>query len=782
MLEKIFKNKTVGFYVGLAVSVYALVIAIYYGTYTAGFDLLNVGVLIMMLLGSILQFVFLFVPESKFTSWIPLVRTILFAISFALLLSEWMMLVVYYLTDSYDLAGTQADGQVLLTLIILFAVATIVSIVTCFLKQTKVLPKEQQEKVDESWNTFKTNTKTFVVNHKTGVIISGVSVVALILVVVLFFTLLFPILTAVRVTEIKLSENEIELYETKQVRLSAEALPENADNLEILWSSSNENVATVDSLGFVTAISEGEAVIVAKAAGGNVEANCTVTVLDLFAEELDVTKMPDKTLYVKGEKLDTTGIVIEATLNNGEKFTVTDECTFTPEVVNEDVQTITASYTYGDKTATTTFDVLGSLVFEELQITTPPDKLHYIKGETLDTSGIVVKAKYNGGTEIVDVTNECKFDVTTVTEDKQTVTVSYDSGGLTRTATFEVYGDVVLNGIKINRLPDRTHYKSGEKFSPSGMNIVLDYTNREPVKVNVSECTFDVTTVTQTQKVTVSYKAGDKTVTAQFDVYADIVEVSTKEELVQKLQDPTVSAIRWDINTPLAVESITVDRDLTLEGIVDTKSVTIAEGKKLTVVGKIWNLSKDKLTVSGGGELDLRNVFLPAESGEKSQQYAKTKAAIYSSGELEINGIKMYATNGMYSAGAMTINSCDMYLDIHWRTNSNKDSNNGVETGSGDLNITNSTVNIMQCVAGAMSQRAALQPKGKIVIDGSTVNVGSDDRTVSPGKFGYFGYKNSTTVKNNSTVTIFADYLLDKGSMKPSKDATSEVYFNGKSI
>ena len=66
-------------------------------------------------------------------------------------------------------------------------------------------------------------------------------------------------------------------------------------------------------------------------------------------------KKPTKLEYTAGESIDTTGAVVEATWESGEKSDVTDDCTFTPSsaLTTSDTE-ITASYTYSQVTKTAT--------------------------------------------------------------------------------------------------------------------------------------------------------------------------------------------------------------------------------------------------------------------------------------------------------------------------------------------------------------------------------------------------------------------------------------------
>lgn len=81
----------------------------------------------------------------------------------------------------------------------------------------------------------------------------------------------------VAVTEVRLDKPSAELEVGGTLALTATVEPANATNKDVSWSSSDENVATVEN-GTVTAVAVGTAVITVKTADGGKEAKCTITV------------------------------------------------------------------------------------------------------------------------------------------------------------------------------------------------------------------------------------------------------------------------------------------------------------------------------------------------------------------------------------------------------------------------------------------------------------------------------------------------------------------------
>ena len=103
---------------------------------------------------------------------------------------------------------------------------------------------------------------------------------------------------AVPVTGISLSKTKLPLEIGQSEILSATITPSNSTNKNVIWTSSNEDVAVVNANGKVSAIGAGSAVITAKSEDGSHTAECNVS----------VTK---PTVRVTGVKLNKTGVTLE---------------------------------------------------------------------------------------------------------------------------------------------------------------------------------------------------------------------------------------------------------------------------------------------------------------------------------------------------------------------------------------------------------------------------------------------------------------------------------------
>lgn len=87
-----------------------------------------------------------------------------------------------------------------------------------------------------------------------------------------------------RATGIKLNAAKLELSVGQQKQLTATVLPEHASNRNVVWSSANSGVASIDQNGNVTAVAAGSAVVTATSEDGGFTASATVVVKAVLPE------------------------------------------------------------------------------------------------------------------------------------------------------------------------------------------------------------------------------------------------------------------------------------------------------------------------------------------------------------------------------------------------------------------------------------------------------------------------------------------------------------------
>lgn len=160
---------------------------------------------------------------------------------------------------------------------------------------------------------------------------------------------------------------------------------------------------------------------------------------------IEVTTAPTKTSYKAGEKINLSGMVVKASFSDGSSQDITSQCTFSPSAgttVYENTTKINVTWVWDKVNVTykTSQAITVTRVLSSIAITTQPTKMNYTKGETLNLSGMVVKATFNSGNSAV-VTSYTTSPVngsTLNTTGTITVTVSYSENGVTKTASTTV--------------------------------------------------------------------------------------------------------------------------------------------------------------------------------------------------------------------------------------------------------------------------------------------------------------------------------------------------------
>lgn len=141
-------------------------------------------------------------------------------------------------------------------------------------------------------------------------------------------------------------------------------------------------------------------------------------VSDVSVKSIEVTTKPTKLEYYDYEEFDPTGVVVTATLSNGNMVNVSDY-TVTHDAFAGPTTEITVSY----GGVSTTFDV-NIVMLESIAVTTLPTKMSYYNKELFDPEGMVVTATFsNGDTEVI---TDYTCSPETLVYPDSTVTVTFD--------------------------------------------------------------------------------------------------------------------------------------------------------------------------------------------------------------------------------------------------------------------------------------------------------------------------------------------------------------------
>lgn len=270
-----------------------------------------------------------------------------------------------------------------------------------------------------------------------------------------------PLTEDVLVTSISLSQNEIAFRATETIQLTATVGEDNAVNKDVIWKSSDENIATVDETGLVTAIAVGHAEITAKAADGSgIRDICAVTVNPTAVESITLSQTA--ATLKKNRELSLEAAILPATATVKElNWTSSD-----PTKATVDADGVVKTLLTGDVTITAAAkDDSGVAATLALTVIAPS------RGDSNDNDVVNVTDAVNTANYAVgkDVAKFC-FEAADVNNDKS-ITVADASGTISIIMT---QTEVTANALACARAMTRTEVEMDK--------LVIDDFNAAPGK------------------------------------------------------------------------------------------------------------------------------------------------------------------------------------------------------------------------------------------------------------------------------------------------------------
>lgn len=167
------------------------------------------------------------------------------------------------------------------------------------------------------------------------------------------------------VTGISLDKSELSLDQGATATLTATVEPADAGNKKVNWTSSNEQVATVDN-GVVTAVGAGTATITAKTEDGNFTATCAVTVTGANVPVTGITLGSAPSAIIAGDEITLTATVTpDYATDKTVTWTTSNEAVATVDangvVTAVGAGSVTITAAAGEVSATKTFKVYDNL-------------------------------------------------------------------------------------------------------------------------------------------------------------------------------------------------------------------------------------------------------------------------------------------------------------------------------------------------------------------------------------------------------------------------------------
>ena len=215
-----------------------------------------------------------------------------------------------------------------------------------------------------------------------------------------------------------------------------------ANATDVIWMTSSNSKVSI-SMHKIISQSAGDSVITIHTTTG---VENTFTIHNKSVNRIELTSLPNIRNYDLNDVLDLTGLEVTVLYNDGSTKTVDNYTVSGFDSETEGTKNVTVSWVAANgytKTASFTVSVVDSMPrLTGIAVDTMPTKTVYNRREPLDTTGLVIVASYNNGTEApIDTYRLSTFNTLRVGDQTITVTASDKYGTFTTSFVVTVMAD-----------------------------------------------------------------------------------------------------------------------------------------------------------------------------------------------------------------------------------------------------------------------------------------------------------------------------------------------------
>lgn len=201
---------------------------------------------------------------------------------------------------------------------------------------------------------------------------------------------------------------------------------------------------------------------------------------EIQLSRIEVTHLPNKTVYWVGDTFDNTGLEVTAFYTNDTNKTVSNYILSNHQgLTNPGTREITVSYTEAGLEKTTTFNIEVKakpiMDFESIKVVKDPDITVWYEGQEFDPTGMVVQGIYPdeiGLEPVVLDLEELEFSNTTINMDNQLIIIKYEcSNGTILNCLYKIHMGGALDRVELETPPNKVEYKVGDIFDPTGAKL-----------------------------------------------------------------------------------------------------------------------------------------------------------------------------------------------------------------------------------------------------------------------------------------------------------------------
>ncbi len=327
---------------------------------------------------------------------------------------------------------------------------------------------------------------------------------------------------------------------------------------------------------------------------GGKEIALPVTVVEKTLTRIELTKNPNKMVYVEDTSFDDTGMELTLYYDNETSETITSG--WTAEYDFSDIGMHSVIISFENKEISISVPVIAKSL-DRIEITKQPNKMEYATGTKFIDTGMELTLYYDNGTsEIITTGWTTEYDFSKI--GSSVVRIYYAGKEVTLNVSVVA---IAIDRIVVTKNPNKLLYVEETQFVTDGMELTLYYNNDTSQKVYSGWTTqYDFSDVGQ-KEVEISY-AGLKTSVFVTVVAKTItqIEVTNKPAKLQYLEGEKFSTsgmivtVYYDNNTSETVTDYQVSGYTSTPG---TKTITVTYQNK-TATFNVTVLAKQLVSIA----------------------------------------------------------------------------------------------------------------------------------------------------------------------------------------
>ncbi|MCQ2354434.1 MAG: bacterial Ig-like domain-containing protein [Clostridia bacterium] len=234
--------------------------------------------------------------------------------------------------------------------------------------------------------------------------------------------------------------------------------------------------------------------------------------LTVHSGTIDIISQPDKVSYSAGETFDPKGMLVAVIFDDSTRKTLSAS-EYTVDVSSPLTEAVSfATVRYAGLEAKVSINVISDNPIKKIEIYHAPDHIKYIAGQTFSTDGLIVVAYYTNSElpQILSIDSLIFYPSleTPLSASDTSVEITLqisDSLKFSTEQPIEVESKIPSQ-IFVTRSADKTEYKEGEKFDPTGLEVSLYYNDGTtiPLTAGFTISPSDPFVLTSGQKETVT--------------------------------------------------------------------------------------------------------------------------------------------------------------------------------------------------------------------------------------------------------------------------------------